>query len=71
MHKNLEFTPEKEVDQGLSFLDMRIMHDQETGKLSSMWYYKPTNTGLIVNYDALALKRDRWSVVSGFVYRMY
>lgn len=57
LHKNLEFTLETEVDQKLSFLDMRLIHDHETGELSSKWYYKPTDTGLIMNYHALAPKR--------------
>ena len=57
LHKNLEFTLETEVDQKLSFLDMRLIHDHETGELSSTWYYKPTDTGLIMNYHALAPKR--------------
>ena len=71
IHKNLEFTLETEVDHNLSFLDMRLIHDHETGKLSSTWYFKPTDTGLIMNYHVLAPKRYKRSVVSGFVYRIY
>ena len=50
---------------------MKIIHNQETGKLSSTWYNKPTDTGLIMNYHALAPKRYKRSVVSGFVHRIY
>ena len=71
IHKNLEFTLETEVDHNLSFLNMRLIHDHETGKLSSTWYFKLTDTGLIMNYHALAPKRYKHSVVSGFVYRIY
>ena len=49
---------------------MKILH-HEDGKLSSTWYNKPTDTGLIMNYHALAPKRYKRSVVSGFVYRIY
>ena len=71
IRKNLEFTLETEVDRNLSFLDMRLIHDHETGKLCSAWYFKPTDTGLIMNYHALAPKRHKRSVVSGFFYRIY
>ena len=71
LHENLKFTMEKEQKGQLPVLDMKIIHDQETGKLSSTWYYKPTDTGLIMNFHALAPKRYKRSVVSGFVHRIY
>ena len=40
-------------------------------KLESTWYTKPTDTGLIMNYHALAPKKYKRSVVSGFVHRIY
>ena len=55
----------------LPFLDMRLIHNLLTGELSSTWYNKPTDTGLIMNYHSLAPKRYKRSVVSGFVYRIY
>ena len=51
------------------FLDMQLMN--QDGVLSSTWYSKPTDTGLISNYHALAPKRYKRSVVSGFVHRIY
>ena len=39
--------------------------------LSSTWYNKPTDTGLIMNYHSLAPKRYKRSVVAGFVYRIH
>ena len=71
LHPNLKFTLEREKDQELPELDMKIYHNHETGKLSSIWYNKPTDTGLIMNFHALAPKRFKRSVVSGFVYRIY
>ena len=68
IHKNLDFTLETEVVHNLSFLKMQLIHDHEIGKLSSTRYFKPTDTGLIMNYHALAPKRYKGSVVSGFVY---
>ena len=69
MHKNLKFTIEREQDGSLPFLDMRITRDG--GKLSSSWYNKPTDTGLILNYHSVAPKRYKKSVVAGFVHRIH
>ena len=69
LHPNLKFTCEREVDGKLPFLDMMIINTN--GRLSSTWYNKPTDTGLIMNFHALAPKKYKWSVVSGFVYRIY
>ena len=71
LHDNLEFTVEREKDQQLPVLDMKIIHDHDTGLLSSTWYSKPTDTGLILNFHALAPKRYKHSVVSGFIHRIY
>ena len=69
LHPNLKFTCENEVNGDIPFLDMKITNNQ--GSLSSTWYNKPTDTGLIMNYHALAPKKYKWSVVSGFVYRIH
>ena len=69
LHPNLKFTCEREVEGKLPFLDMMIINTK--GILSSTWYNKPTDTGLIMNFHALAPKKYKWSVVSGFVYRIY
>ena len=69
LHENLKFTIEREEKGTLPFLDMLIIH--EKNKLSSTWYNKPTDTGLIMNLHALAPKRYKRSVVSGFVYRIH
>ena len=71
LHANLSFTLEREQDQQLPVLDMKILHDHGTGELSSTWHTKPTDTGLIMNFHALAPKRYKRSVVSGFVHRIY
>ena len=71
LHTSLRFTAECEHQQQLPMLDMKIIHEHGTGKLSSTWYRKPTDTGLVMNYHALAPKRYKRSVVSGFVHRIY
>ena len=70
LHPSLKFTMEEQDDKGqLPMLDMKLVNEQ--GILSSTWYNKPTDTGLIMNYHSLAPKRYKRSVVSGFVFRIY
>ena len=69
LHPSLTFTIERENDSSIPFLDMSIIN--EGGNLSSTWYNKPTDTGLIMNFHALAPKRYKRSVVSGFVHRIH
>ena len=69
LHTNLKFTIEKPNDGAIPFLDMKIIN--ENGHLSSTWYTKPTDTGLIMNFHSLAPRRYKHSVVSGFVHRIY
>ena len=68
-HPALKFTIEKETDNSLPLLDMKIM--RKDCKLSSTWYSKPTDTGLIMNFHSFAPEKYKHSVVSGFVYRIY
>ena len=62
LHPNLTFTIERETNGTIPFLDMQIRNTG--GVLSSTWYSSPTDTGLILNFHALA------PVVSGFVHRI-
>ena len=69
LHKSLKFTIETESDGKIAFLDMCIIH---TGnKLFSTWYTTKTDTGLVLNYHAIAPKKYKKAVVVGFVHRIY
>ena len=68
-HPSLRFTMEEEKDGKLPVLDMLIIRNGLS--LSSTWYSKPTDTGLLMNYHALAPRRYKRSVVAGFVYRIH
>ena len=52
LHPCLKFTHELENNGQIPFLDMLICN--QNGKLSSKWYRKPTDTGLTLNFHALA-----------------
>ena len=69
LHPNLKFTMEIEQNCRISFLDMLLI--RLGCFLASTWYCKPTDTGLIMNFHALAPRRYKRSVVSGFVHRIY
>ena len=69
LHKSLTFTRERENNGLLPMLDMGVYNKK--GQLSSTWYCKPSDTGLILNYHALAPKRYKRAVVAGFVHRIY
>ena len=68
-HPSLKFTLETETENSLPFLDMKIIRRE--GQLSSIWYTKPTDTGLVMNYHAFAPLKYKRSVISGFVYRIH
>ena len=53
----------------VSFLDMLLHH--ETNEVESSWFVKPTNSGLTLNFHALAPIRYKRSVVRSFVHRIY
>ena len=52
LHKCLQFTMEREQNGKLPVLDLTLIND--AGVLSSSWYSKPSDTGLVMNYHALA-----------------
>ncbi|XP_057292546.1 uncharacterized protein LOC130621255 [Hydractinia symbiolongicarpus] len=63
IHPSLKFTIERENNGEIAFLDMSIKRTH--GNFVSKWYTKPTNTGLTLNFHALAPKQSKRSVVSG------
>ena len=69
IHPNLKFTVEYEKDGQIPYLDMLLI--RKGTQVQSSWYCKPTDTGLVMNYHALAPRRYKRGVVSGFVHRIY
>ena len=69
LNEHLKFTMETELNGKLPVLDLTLINDD--GVLSSTWYSKPSDTGLVMNYHALAPRRYKKSVVAGFVYRIH
>ena len=69
LHPSLKFTIEKENNGSIPFLDMCI-HRNSDGSLASTWYCKKTDTGLLMNFHALAPDKYKRSVVTGMVHRI-
>ena len=69
IHNNLKFTVELEKEGKIAFISMLLIRNER--KLTSTWYCKPTDTGLVMNFHALAPRRYKRAVVSGFVHRIH
>ena len=67
-HPSLNFTIERGKYHSNPFKDTRVVNTND--QQASTWYNKPTDTGLIMNCHAIATKRYKRSVVSGFVHRI-
>ena len=68
-HPSLKFTIEQENNHSLPFLNIKI--SRLGTSLTSIWYNKPTDTGLTMNYHATAPRRYKKSVISGLVHRIH
>ena len=66
LHPSLKFKIEKEVNDSIPFLDMKIIN--ESGRLSSTWYNKPADTGLIVSFHALSPKQYKMPITYIYIY---
>ena len=65
----LKFTVEREKDEKIAFLDMEI--HRNVNRLYSTWYTKSTDTGLVMNFLALAPMKYKRSVVCGMIHRIF
>ena len=70
LHPKLEFTLEKPVYNTIPFLDMKI-RQLEDGSIETMWYRKPTDTGLTLNFHATAPLKYKKNVIQGLTHRIY
>ena len=69
IHPSLKFTMEEENHCSIPFLDLKIIHTD--CKLAFTWYTKPTDTGLTMNFHALAPLKYKRSTVIGLVHRIH
>ena len=69
LHPSLRFILERETDGTILFLDMKISRFEN--RLESSWYTKDTDTGLLINFQALAPLKYKKSVVIGMIHRIF
>ena len=69
LHENLTFTKEQEDEGSLTYLDMRLLHIDNS--IKSTWYTKDTDTGLMLNYHSMAPEKYKKSMIAGLVHRIY
>ena len=68
-HRNLELTSETQVNGSMPFLDMKL--ELKQGKMATFWYQKPTDTGLILQFRALAPMVYKKDIIEGTVYWVF
>ena len=68
VNNNIQFTYEQEVESLISFLDVRITHEQD-GSLSTSVYRKPTHTNQYLHFSSHHPRAHKPSVVSTLLKR--
>ena len=66
-HKNISFTSEMEQNGLLSFLDIKI--NREKNKFVTLFYRKPTFSGLFKNFESFILKCYNRNLIDPLLYR--
>ena len=61
-HRNIKFTVEREENNSLSFLDIKIFCD--SGKFHTSVYRKPTFSGVLTNFDSFLPMSYKYNLVS-------
>ena len=69
LHANLEFTVEKLENDSIPFLDMLVT--VKDGKITTAWYQKPTDTGLVLSFRSLAPTIFKRNIIQGTVHRIF
>ena len=67
LHPALKFTMEKEADQALSFLDVKV--DKSEKQFLTSIYRKPTFTGRYMRWDSFAPSKRKTNLIETLVHR--
>ena len=62
-HKTIKFTMEKEVNNSINFLDVKITRNIDNS-LSTSTYRKPTFTGVMLNWNSLTSIKYKKGLIS-------
>ena len=69
LHPNLRFTIERCVEQKIPFLEMKL--STRDGRMSTIWYTQPTDTGTSMSFRAIAPMRYKRNLISGHIHRSF
>ena len=71
LHTNIKFTMEEEslVDNSFSFLDVKIV--KRDGKFLTSTFYKPTHTGVYMNWYSFAPRKYKINLVKCLLHRAW
>ena len=69
LHPNLEFTIERLENGKIPFLDMTVGLNE--GNLTTAWYQKPTDTGLMLSFRAWAPTVYKKNIIEGTIHRIF
>ena len=66
-HRNIKFTVEREENNSLSFLDIKIFRDN--GKFQTSVYRRPTFSGVLTNFEIFLPISYKYNLVSTLLHR--
>ena len=69
-HPNLKFTIETPVNNRIPSFDMKMIMTEE-GYVETEWFRQATDTGLILNFEAVAPMKYKRNLIQGFIYRIW
>ena len=58
----------EEANDSILFLDMKLTREDNVG--TTQWYSKPTDTGLLMSFRALAPNKYKQNIVQGAIHRI-
>ena len=67
-HANIKFTPETEMNNSLSFLDMKIV--RENNKFTTSVYHKPTFSGVFTNFESFVPNSYKYALIFTLLQRV-
>ena len=71
LHHSIEFTIECEENNIISFLDLQLIKNRDSGMLDITVYRKPTHSGVFTNYTSFVPRYFKVGLVKTLVCRAY
>lgn len=69
-NNDIQFTVEKETENSIPFLDMRVIRNELDNKLRTKWYRKSMSSGRYINYHSYHHPRMKINLMLALKYRV-